>query len=355
MRNRPTHCTRIWQFLDRRSKLHLVLTIKTIGYSPSFPCLNKSVEPHCNIDIQRVQKTTDPAHEDVIWDIVWDSEKGRLISASLDESIKIWDEVDGSLLGVIKGLELAISSIDLAPSKDKLLATTMGQYLELWNLDDLSLLKRIPAGYMNSWKGKFINEGQNALTCTGNGTLLVWDLNSESTLTNPDSQFKPISTLDTTKNQFINSVSVDNSKNTAFAGSEDGNIYIFDVQTSQLTGEYTAHSDIVRDLKVDIKNDLVYSCSDDKRIIVYDSRYKNSVMTLRGHDDWVTCVDPSEDGILLLSCSTDSTVKLWDMRSRSVVQNYTKHSAEVWNVAWKNPDCLKFASAGEDSTILIYS
>ncbi|PVU91789.1 hypothetical protein BB561_004198 [Smittium simulii] len=293
------------------------------------------------------------AHEDAIWSVISSNTSNRIITSSVDECIKIWCDSTGKLLGLIKDLDFAFVSIDLDSTETKLISTNMGHFIEIWDISTCSLINRIQAGPLNAWKAIFVNGDRNAVTGTGKGTLLLWDLNTDETNIDNNQQKSYFATLDTTKNHHINAISSD-SNNTVFAANDIGCVYSFDLKTNQLISEFTSHSDIVRALCVEKDSNILYSCSDDKRIIAYDLRFKNSIMSLQAHESWVTNLSLSQDQNLLLSSSADSTVKLWDIRGKSVVQSYSKHKSEVWDVSWKNSVDSKFISVGEDAKIIIY-
>ncbi|OLY79223.1 WD repeat-containing protein 61 [Smittium mucronatum] len=296
------------------------------------------------------------AHEDTIWDVLW-AKDSKVITCSVDETIKIWDAKGCELVGVIKGYDYAIVSIDLNKDDTKILATTMGHCLEVWDFDSLKLQKRIRAGPMDAWKAKFINNDKMAICGSDKGVLTLWDLDLEvSNKYDGSIGSGMVSILDSTKKQLINCVASGEVDSLVVAGNSVGNIYTFDLARSQLISEFMAHSDIVRDVILGKDNSLVYSCSDDKRIMVYDVRYKNAVMSLQGHDGWVMGISLCLDDRLLSSASSDSTCKLWDMRTRSCCQTLATRSSEVWDVSFERySDAPRLVSVGDDRCIQFFN
>ncbi|MBD1867442.1 pentapeptide repeat-containing protein [Cyanobacteria bacterium FACHB-471] len=76
--------------------------------------------------------------------------------------------------------------------------------------------------------------------------------------------------------------------------------------------------------------------------------------TFEGHIGWVWSVAFSPDGTLLASGSTDSSVRLWDVQSGQCLQVITEHTRSVRAVSF-SPDSQQLASASEDKTVRLWN
>ncbi|MBD1909350.1 MULTISPECIES: NB-ARC domain-containing protein [unclassified Leptolyngbya] len=76
--------------------------------------------------------------------------------------------------------------------------------------------------------------------------------------------------------------------------------------------------------------------------------------TLEGHVGWVWSVAFSPSGALLASGCTDSSVRLWDVQSGQCLQLLTDHSGGVRSVSF-SPDGQQFASGSEDKTVRLWN
>lgn len=178
--------------------------------------------------------------------------------------------------------------------------------------------------------------------------------------------------------------------------SETGQIYIFDVESGNLSATYTSHAMAVRTLSWSPDSNvrasftytrislttkqLLLSGSEDKRLILHDVRVSASgkpgsgaVASLSGHSSWVLSTDISPDGRLALSgcddhimnltfvltgmiySSADRTIKVWDLTARAAVSTI-QDTGEVWSVSWRpkpsgNNSAGAFISGGEDGHV----
>src|SRR5882724_8751650 len=104
--------------------------------------------------------------------------------------------------------------------------------------------------------------------------------------------------------------------------SETGQLYMFDVESSQLLNTYTSHAMCVRSLawspdaqvgtslsprraRLLTARQLLLSASDDKRLIMHDVRNPGKggggVASLTGHSSWVLSASVSPDARLVAS------------------------------------------------------
>lgn len=52
------------------------------------------------------------AHEDGIWSLSWSKRCNKIVSGSVDDSVKVWSGVDGELLYNLVGHQLGVFSVD---------------------------------------------------------------------------------------------------------------------------------------------------------------------------------------------------------------------------------------------------
>lgn len=102
---------------------------------------------------------------------------------------------------------------------------------------------------------------------------------------------------------------------------------------------------------VDPQAALIVSGSTDRAISVFDARSRGSIVRLRGHTDAIRSLTLKHDGTMLLSGSSDATVRLWDLRQQRCVRAFDSHQTDsVW--ALDAPRAFEsFISGGRDGTV----
>lgn len=158
-------------------------------------------------------------HFDSINAIAYSPDGSRVISASDDGKIKIWDVVSGFCL------------------------TTFSEHTS--SVTDI----------------KFAKKGQVLFSASLDGTIRAWDL----------IRFRNFRTFTATERVQFNSLAVDPSGEIVVAGSQDTfEIYVWSVQTAQLLDSLTGHEGPISCLSFGRENSILASSSWDKTIRIWD-------------------------------------------------------------------------------------
>lgn len=115
------------------------------------------------------------------------------------------------------------------------------------------------------------------------------------------------------------SVRFDNAGKEIVAGANDGQIFVYDIESHRTILRVNAHHDDVNAVAFAdaSSSNLLLSGSDDTFVKVWDRRSlsgQRASGTLVGHTEGITFVAPKGDGRYCLSQSKDQGAKLWDLR-----------------------------------------
>ena len=137
------------------------------------------------------------------------------------------------------------------------------------------------------------------------------------------------------------------------AGTENGEVRMWDVGTGTPFRSYQGHGGRVRSVAFSPDGKMIASGSEDYTIRLWSSETGQNLHILLGHTDRVRAVDISPDGKLLVSGSDDGTVRVWDLRKGSALHVLKGHTDRV-RAASFSPDGTTIASGGEDTTIHLW-
>jgi len=172
-------------------------------------------------------------------DVCNDGSRKLLVTASTDETIKVWSwarmEEEGSLAPV---------------------ATLKG------HSDAVNCLVII---------------GRRLFTGSGDETIKVWDLD----------RLVCTNTLESAS-LWVNCMTWDPDQNRLYTGAGDGTIKVWDIDTLKLVGTLRGHQGPV--YCMECKRDMLFSGSYDKQIKVWNTKTMELVSTLKGHDGPVYCL-----------------------------------------------------------------
>jgi WD repeat-containing protein 61 len=235
----------------------------------------------------KVLQTIKDAHVDGIWSLVWS--KSKLISGSVDETIKVWSTPIGTqeytLLAQLDGHQLGVVSISASKNGAIFASTSLDSQLRFWDLNNMTLIKAIDCGPVEAWACAYSQaDGRHVATASHAGRINVYSVDA----------FEKISEMDTKvysgcfnyQGKFVLSLAYSPNNALLASGSENGTVHIFEISTSRLLASLPGHSMSVRALAFSPNSQYLVSASDDKRINIYDVGARNCIATLAGHASW---------------------------------------------------------------------
>ncbi|XP_045464733.1 transducin beta-like protein 3 [Harmonia axyridis] len=93
-------------------------------------------------------------------------------TASQDKTAKLWDE-NLNLIGVLRGHRRGVLCLRFAPIDKIVLTSSTDGSIRLWNLETMSCCSHIPVHDSSVFKVDFISNGNQILSCGGDGCIKV--------------------------------------------------------------------------------------------------------------------------------------------------------------------------------------
>ena len=276
-------------------------------------------------------------HEDRVTCISFWKDGDKLLSASKDKSLKIWDVNTGENLGTLLGHKSFPMSCAWSPL-DESVAASCGDQLELfiWDLSNMSI-KRTLQGHQRDDNPNFpikdALEGHEELDYKS----LIW-----SVFFSPDGKYLASACVDSdvilwdvTTGVRIYTFNLPNDASTvAFVQTDHG--------TRLAAGSSAHHTVTLFDATFDDTSDKGVSSS------------SRTLALLGGHSDWVLDVAFNGDGTRLASAARDKTVRVWDATAAEKLRKARFHSERCWSVAYSD-DGKWLASASDDFKVRVSS
>jgi len=227
------------------------------------------------------------------------SNSGQLaISASKDESVKIWDINSGTEIRTCYGHNNEVTSISFSP-------------------DD-----------------------SQAISGDLDGTIILWDINTCQALhkfTTPGTEVKSVAW--SPNNAYI------------LSGHNNNIVKLWDINTKQEIRTFTGHTDQVSDVSFSSNSTQALSASKDTTIKLWDVATGQEIRTFTGHTKWVVSADFSSDGLFAISSSWDNTIRRWNIQTGE----HRVYSDQSWVLDVKFFLDSNYAlSGGKDQTLKLW-
>jgi WD40 repeat protein/tRNA A-37 threonylcarbamoyl transferase component Bud32 len=350
------------------------------------------------------------AHDGAVTCLAFSPDGGRLLSSSIDGTIKVWPVTADQRPHTLHGHSRGVTSLSFAPDGKQLASAGHDGTIRVWDVTtgQERLAFKAHANTVNAVS--FSPDGTHLASAGADRTIHLRDADSGAVVwTNREFRQSVLSLAFTRDGGFLASASADGTVRIADAttgvlarsleghakavysvafspddrrlvtASTDQTAKVWDAVTGTVLFTFKGHDRplhcavfspdgqrvasgnpniaglLPRPMRFAGRgNDrLVQQQMQHGKVIVWDATTGKKIHVLLGHTGPVNSVAFSPDGTRLASASDDRTVRLWDVLTGESILTLQSHTDSVTCVAF-SPDGTRLASASEDGTIRIW-
>jgi WD40 repeat protein len=297
-------------------------------------------------------------HDDAVSVATFSPDGRRIVTASRDQTARIWDSVTARQLAVLSGEGddnyPAAYSAAFSPDGRRIVTASGDKTARIWDAATAKPIAVLSHGDLVLWAA-FSPDGRRIVTASEDKTARIWDADTA----------KPLAVLSGHRGAVRNAAFSPDGRRIVTASFDD-TAQIWDVASGmQLTvlsdlGEYVADAAY----SPDGQRIVIASASDssDQVALIWDAATFKQIAGLSGHDDVVRSVAFSPDGRRIVTASNDRTARIWDAASGVQLAVLSGHGEglpadhEGGNVrrAAFSPDGRRIVTASNDKTARIW-
>ena len=273
----------------------------------------------------------------------------KIVSASDDCTIKIWDAESGVLLQTLEENTSEVRSATFSPDGKKIVSVLYKWWetIKIWDAENSALLQTLEGDTDEVNSALFSPDGKKIVSVSGEN-IMIWD--ADTGIMN----YYYLQGHTDDVNSDVNSIVFSPDGRKIVSASDDETIKIWDAENGVLLQTLEGHTDAVNSAVFSPDGRKIVSASLDCTIKIWKVESDVLIQTLKKHSEIVNSAEFSPDGRKIVSASDDRTIKIWDAESGVLLQTLEGHTRRVNSAAFSS-DGRKIVSASDDETIKIWN
>jgi WD40 repeat protein len=282
-------------------------------------------------------------HTDVVVSAAFSPDGTRILTASNDNTARVWDAKTGASLVTLVGHTDVVVSAAFSPDGTRVLTASMDHSARIWDAKTGAALAMLSGhtDVMNS--AVFSSDGSRVATASWDNTARIWDAKTGAAL----------ATLAGHTNWVMSAAfSPDGSR--IVTASVDNTARIWDAKTGAALVTLSGHTAVVTSAMFSLDGNRVVTTSWDRTARLWDVKTGAALATFSGHTDHVNSAVFSPDGNRVVTASLDHTARLWDAKTGAALATFVGHTKGV-NGALFSPRGRRIVTASSDETARLWN
>ena len=253
-------------------------------------------------------------------------EGNQIISGSDDKTIKVWNLATGEEKFTFTGHEKTVNAVVVTPDGKRVISGSSDKTIKIWNLKTKKEMFSLN-GHANDVKAITVNQqGDLAVSGSVDGTLKLWNIKTEVKISNLFSSFNKKNPAALGHNDSIEIIFVTPDSQKVIAGSVDGTLKVWHLESGEEIFTLKGHGNIVKYLAVTSDSKRLISSSENEAIKVWNLETGEELFSIINHKNSKNCLDVTLEGDYLISISLDNTLNVWNLRNGEIVATFTGDS-----------------------------
>lgn len=300
-------------------------------------------------------------HTDTISDIAYDKDRKIIYTASIDGSIISWELRTASFKQIFLGHAASVTSLFFI--NGKLCSSSKDGTIRMWNDDASSVVfkdfkKSIRFVKVTENKIYILFVDGDLTVCDKNfavlkqfSNVLFFDNCGENTVLALKNELLIFSNQTLKKSvdvkPGVSCVCVSAFGNIAFIGNDDGEIYLLNLSSGEMSLAAKQKQGINK--IVEINDKFIAVASKENEIVILDYYCKKEETVLKGHYRGVVSLLYVENTNLLVSGSIDNTIRIWDFVSGIMLKCIEGYTNWLNCIAYSKKKKLSLTASGDTS------
>jgi WD40 repeat protein/TPR repeat protein len=282
-------------------------------------------------------------HDDRVISAAYSPDGNRIVSASRDKTGRVWDARSGAQLVVLNGHEAVVTNAAFSPDGKRIVTSSVDRSARIWDAQTGAPLVVLGGHADVVTSAVYSPDGSRIVTASADKTARIWDARSGA----------PLAVLSGHEAGLTDAVySPDGSRIATSA--MDGTVRIWNATTGALVSSLSGPGGIFNSAAFSPDGSRIVTTSVDRTGRIWDVRSGAQLAVLSGHGDVVKTAVYSPDAKHILTASSDTTVRIWDAKNDASLTTLSGHQDIVYMAVY-SPDGTRVLTASADNTAKIWN
>jgi WD40 repeat protein/serine/threonine protein kinase/TPR repeat protein len=282
-------------------------------------------------------------HDDIVTSAAFSPDGTRIVTASRDQTARIWSAQTGAQLGVLRGHSDVVQSAAYSPDGTRIVTASGDKTARIWDAQ-LGVQLAVLSGHSASIRSAaYSPDGTRIITASHDKTARIWDARTGAQLAVLEGHLDRVESA---------AYSPDGRR--IVTASADKTARIWDARTGARIAVLAGHGYSVWSAAFSPDGTRVLSASNDTTARVWDVRTGRQLLLLSGHGDAVRSAAYSFDGTRIVTASDDKTVRIWDAITGSQLSVLAADDRDFMSAAY-SPDGTRIVTASDNKTARIWN
>jgi WD40 repeat protein len=291
-------------------------------------------------------------HTDSVSSAAYSPDGARIVTASRDQTARVWDAESGEELLSLRGHTSWVLSAAYSPDGARIVTASADQTARVWDAASGEELLSLRGHTDLVRSAAYSPDGARIVTASADQTVRVWDALSGQEL---------LSLRGRTDWVLSAAYSPDGAR--IVTASAHQTVWVWDALSLEELLTLRGHTASVNSAAYSPDGARIVTASGDGTARVWDAASGQELLSLRGHTSKVVSAAYSPDGVRIVTAGYDKTARVWDARSGEELFSLRGHTGSVWSAAYGSsgassaaysPDGARIVTAGDDQTARVW-
>ncbi|ETO07348.1 Pfs, NACHT and WD domain protein [Reticulomyxa filosa] len=283
------------------------------------------------------------AHPNRINSVKFSPNGTKVISASNDKTIQVWDIESGNKIQTLEGHLHFVNDAKFSPDGNIVVSGSEDKTIRLWDVKSGREIHKLKGHLGGVTCVQFSPDGGMIVSCSKDKTIRLWDAKSGEEREKLVIHSKRIKTVQFSPNgQSIVSSSLDTT------------IVTRNVKSSERKHQLIGRLLLVLSAQFSPDSQFLVGYSWDQIVRTWDLRSGKVVHKLKGHSDRIKGARYSTDGQTIISYSVDKTIRLWDIKLGLEIQKLKVAPKDYVTKLDVSPDGNAIVSSSKNGKIQLW-